>query len=163
MGSSRPAKQLKELLQEQQEPFMLTTYVSERRYRRSSLTMNSRTGCSLKNSVTKLKRSTFHSQLSTKRERIANGSSALRSILNKIVSNNKCCKLSIHDVAEIQKSLYPKNSSHKSNIMYNHLSFKHNCGSSFSASTFQNIEPFDMGGLKVRELSSFFLLIMHRL
>lgn len=156
-SSSRPAKQLKELLQEQQEPFMLTTYLSERRYTRSGLNSDTRNGCSPNNSAKNLKRSTFGSELSTKRERIANGSSVLRSVLHKLVSNNECWKLSTYNVSEIQKNVSPDDSSPKSNIMYNHLFFKENHGSRSSTSTLQTFEPFVMGGLAVRELPSFSL------
>ena len=156
-SSSRPAKQLKELLQEQQEPFMLTTYLSERRYTRSILNSDTRNGCSPNNSAKNLKRSTLGSELSTKRERIANGSRVLRSVLNKLVSNNECWKISTYNVSEIRKDMTPDNSSPKLNIVHNHLFLKENRGSSSSTSTFQTFEPFDMGGPEVRELPSFSL------
>lgn len=153
-SSSRPEKQLIELLQEQQEPFVLTTYLSERRYMRNGLNSDTNNGCSPNNSAKNLKRFTFGPELSSKRERIANCLSFLRSVLNKLVSNNECWKLSPYHVSEIQKNATPGHSP-KSDVMFNHQVFKENHGASPSASTFKAFQPFDTEGLEVRELPSF--------
>ena len=116
---------------------------------RSGLNSDTKNSCSPNNSAKNSKRSTFGPELSTKRERIENGSSFLRSVLNKLASNNECYKHSTYNVSEIRKKVIPDNSS-KSNVMYNHQFFKENHGSSSSTSTFQAFEPFDIRGLEVR-------------
>ncbi|KAF8406178.1 hypothetical protein HHK36_008258 [Tetracentron sinense] len=91
-SGSAPIKRLGQLLQEQQEPFFLDVYLSERGYKKN-LNSEDRSGCCQGNSSKNLKRSRSHG-LNKQRKGIPHCSKILRSLLNKIVSANDSRKLS---------------------------------------------------------------------
>ncbi|KAA8545748.1 hypothetical protein F0562_020801 [Nyssa sinensis] len=85
-----PVKRLVELLQDQQEPFTLDVYISERKYMKNS---ESRNGPNL-HSSTKSSTRTCSSKVERKRTRLPYGSRTLRLLVDALISYKNCRKLS---------------------------------------------------------------------
>lgn len=78
-------KQLKEYLQEQQEPFKLNTYLSERQYLRKSSSSDEGNSCCLTTSTENLKESCSHG---SNKKRILHTLQTLKWMLHKLITPN---------------------------------------------------------------------------
>ncbi|KAF8404844.1 hypothetical protein HHK36_009733 [Tetracentron sinense] len=96
LSEPAPVRRLGELLEEQQEPFKLSVYLSERGCLKKSLNSVGRIGCCPDNSGKNLKRPSRNG-LNKQRKGIPQCSKILRSVLDKLVSANESQKLSNWD------------------------------------------------------------------